>query len=288
MPVSQELIYEHGIDNWQVTIQPAAVNRPPVAVDDFIVIDVPKSTIRIGDELFIQDSFGVTGNDTDPDPFTYLTVTEVTSPTYGTATVLNNNLIYDISYLQKYGQGGWPDSFSYTVTDGELSDVGAVTIFVDCGCVLSCYFLSLAGSPQGGTLDLLLIYRLRDQVMKPTLHGKRYIDMYYHTTPEIVRILMLNQTNLGDEAVSVVELWQNNLYSLVDSDGSAIITQAQVDAVKTFLTNLAAAGSTELQQLIADELARLGPLDDYTGLTVKEAKSKAIGDPMIYLPLLMK
>ena len=86
----------------------------------------------------------------------------------------------------------------------------------------------------------------------------------------------------------MVELWQNNLYSLVDGDGSAIITQAQVDAIKTFLTNLSAAGSAELQQLIADELARLGPLDDYVGLTVKEAKSKAIGDPITYLPLIVK
>ena len=290
VPVSQELIYEHGIDNWQVTIHPATANRPPVAVDDYIVIDVPSSIKKIGEELFIQDAFGVTGNDTDPDtdPFTYLTVTQVSSPTYGTAAVLSNNLIYDISYMQKYGLGGWPDSFSYTVSDGELSDVGAVTLFPDCGCVLSCYTLSVGGYSQEATLDLLLIYRLRDQVMKPTFHGKRYIDMYYDTTPEIVRILMLDQTSLGDEAVSVVELWQNNLYSLVDGDGSAIITQAQVDAIKTFLTNLSAAGSAELQQLIADELARLGPLDDYVGLTVKEAKSKAIGDPITYLPLIVK
>jgi hypothetical protein len=53
---------------------------------------------------------------------------------------------------------------------------------------------------------------------------------------------------------SVVELRQTNLSSLVDGDGSAVITQSQVVAIKTFLANLSAAGSADLQQLIATEL----------------------------------
>jgi hypothetical protein len=43
--------------------------------------------------------------------------------------------------------------------------------------------------------------------------------------------------------------------------------------------------SPELQGLIADELEHLGPLDDYVGLTVFEAKRQAVGDPTLYLPL---
>ena len=81
---------------------------------------------------------------------------------------------------------------------------------------------------------------------------------------------------------------QDNLRNLVDGDGLVIISQAQVDAIKSFLTNLSAASSPELQQLIAAELARLGPLDDYVGMTVQEAKSKAIGDPTVYLPIVLK
>ena len=92
----------------------------------------------------------------------------------------------------------------------------------------------------------------------------------------------------GAAAVDVVELWQANLYSLVDGDGSAVVTQAQVNAIETFLANLSAAGSAELQQLIAAELARLDPLDDYVGLTVKEAKRQAIGDATVYLPIVLK
>jgi hypothetical protein len=154
------------------------------------------------------------------------------------------------------------------------------------GCLDPPPVIKTAGTAS--TLDLALIYRLRDKVMKPTTDGSRYVKMYYNTTPEIAKILILDQPSLGDEAVAVVELWQDNLYSLVDGDGSAVVTQAQVDAIKTFLANLSAAGSAELQQLIADELAHLGPLDDYVGLTVKEAKSKAIGDPAVYLPVVMK
>ena len=132
------------------------------------------------------------------------------------------------------------------------------------------------------------MFRVRDEVMKPTPHGRRYVDMYYNTTPEILKVLLVDSDPLRTEAVTTVELWQDNLRNLLDGDGMAIITQAQVDAIKSFLTNLSAAASPELQQLIADELARLGPLDDYVGMTVKEAKSKAIGDPTIYLPIVFK
>lgn len=81
-------------------------------------------------------------------------------------------------------------------------------------------------------------------------------------------------------------MWQDKLRNLVDGDGGAVITQAQVDAVKNGLNHLSAVSSSELQQLIADELNRLGPLDDYVGLTMKEAKTRVIGYPNVYLPLL--
>ena len=136
-------------------------------------------------------------------------------------------------------------------------------------------------------IDLSLMYRLRDQVMKPTLNGNRYVDMYYNTNPEILKILLIDSPALRDEAVAGAELWMDNLRSLVDEDGSAIVTQEQVDAIESFLNNLSAMASPELQQIIDDERTRLGPPEDYVGLTVKEAKSKAIGAQVTYLPLVI-
>ena len=110
--------------------------------------------------------------------------------------------------------------------------------------------------------------------------------MYYTSNPEILVNILMNES-LRSEAVATVELWQENLRSLTDGDGNAVVTQAQVDTIESFLNNLSAVSSAELQQLIASELDRLGPLDDYVGLTMNEAKRRAIGDPIIYLPLVV-
>jgi hypothetical protein len=84
------------------------------------------------------------------------------------------------------------------------------------------------------------------------------------------------------------ELWQDNLRSLTEGDGSAIIRQDQVDAIESFLNNLSVVSSTALQQIIAAELQRLGPLDDDVDITMFEAKRQAISDIAIYLPLTIR
>ncbi|MFN8457639.1 MAG: Ig-like domain-containing protein [Anaerolineae bacterium] len=276
-PSPEDLVTEHGLDNWQVIVWSPITpgNRPPSAFND----------IEITDDSYTRGYtfIDVLANDTDPDG-DRLVITAVTTPTYGTAQIVASR---GIDYYRPFRPEALPDSFNYTISDGEFSSTARVSIFFDCGCTSECLTGASVGA-AANTLDLDLLRRLRDRVMKPTPHGHRYVDMYYTTTPEIVTILMLNRTDLGDEAVALVELWQDNLYSLVDGDGSARVTQAQVDAIETFLNHLSAAASPELQQLIATELARLGPLDSYVGLTVKAAKSKAIGDPLLYLPLIVK
>jgi hypothetical protein len=109
--------------------------------------------------------------------------------------------------------------------------------------------------------------------------------MYYTSNPEILFTVMLNES-LRAQAVATVEMWQDNLRSLVYGDGSAIISPAQVEAISSFLSNLSAAGSPELQQLISDELARLGPLTSFVGLTMREAKELVAGPSQVYLPAL--
>lgn len=276
IPTNQNLTLQHGIDNWQVTITPlASGNRPPVAQNDIVVVET-------ADTYSIFLLLGVLANDFDPDGDN-LTITDVSAAGHGSASAISGKFI-------SYGQlGRERDNFTYTVSDGQLSATAGVGIYVDCGCSISCLMEQVA-RPAAATdnLDLALIRRLRDRVMRTTPDGHRYVEMYYTTTPEIAKILMLDRTDLGDEAVALVELWQPNLYSLVDGDGSATITQPQMEAMETFLANLSTAGSTDLQQLISDELVRLGPLDDYVGMTVKEAKRQAIGDAVIYLPLVIK
>ncbi|MCB0209945.1 MAG: cadherin-like domain-containing protein [Anaerolineae bacterium] len=276
IPANQNLTLQHGIDNWQVTITPmASGNNPPVANNDIYVVE----TAELG---LINLTLGVLGNDFDPDGDT-LTITNVAPGGHGSTSAIGGNFI---TYIQL---GRERDNFTYTVSDGELSATAGVGIYVDCGCSISCLMEQVAGvAVTDDNMDLALIRRLRDRVMRPTPDGNRYVDMYYTTTPEIAKILMLDRTDLGDEAVALVELWQDNLYSLVDGDGSAVITQPQIDAMETFLANLSAAGSSDLQQIISDEQTRLGPLDDYVGLTVKQAKHQAIGDATVYMPLVIK
>ena len=297
VPPDQDLVYEHGIDNWTVLIFPpgAPSNRAPVAEDDLAVVGFGHRTI-----IYVLD------NDSDPDG-NVLSISDYTLPQHG-------QLFFEGVRYFRYNNDhtAGVDKFIYTVTDSELTDTATVTILVDCACAIQCLdasdtisseasssvrpslsrsFSYLSPAPvltQTDNIDLSLMYRVRDEVMTPTPHGSRYVDMYYNTTPEILKILLVDSDALRTEAVATVELWQDNLRNLVDGDGLAIISQAQMDAIKNFLTNLSPAASPELQQIIAAELLRLGPLDDYVGMTVKEAKRKAIGDPTIYLPIVLK
>ncbi len=301
VPSNQDLVYEHGLDNWTVSIFSEGAppsNAAPVAVDDWVVVSAESLT-----EIHVLE------NDSDRDGDN-LSISGFSDALYGKLGI-PPGADDKFFWYTHYGSDSYTDAFRYTVTDGELTDTADVTILLDCHCTTTCLSASLkapeddslinrflSGSfslltpapvlTQTDNIDLPLMYRVRDEVMKPTPHGSRYVDMYYHTTPEIVTILLVDSDPLRIEAVTTVELWQDNLRNLLDGDGMAIISQAQVDAIKNFLTNLSAAASPELQQLIADELARLGPLDDYVGMTVKEAKSQAIGDPTIYLPIVLK
>lgn len=289
VPPNQDMVIDQGVDSWQIIIRRQSnpvENRPPQAVDDVFVVDGSSG-------IPVYATLDVAKNDSDPDQDSFY-VTQVTQPIYGATGLFGGFIGYALNLSRFH------DEFSYTISDripvpgeGGLTDTARVEIYVDCTCVSSC--LSVSQVPASAfpslqttnTIDLPLIYRVRNQVLKPTPDGRRYVDMYYTSNPEILVNIMTNES-LRAEAVATVELWQDNLRSLTDGDGSAVITQAQVDALESFLSNLSAASSAELRQLIADELARLGLLDDYVGLTMREAKRQAIGDPKLYLPLIIK
>jgi hypothetical protein len=284
VPPDQDLVIDQGVDTWRIWVyrqSDEVPNRPPQAAGDIFVLNGYRRSLP----LF--EIFDVVQNDSDPDGDT-LEVTAVTAPLYGSAASLSaHTVVYQLD------QARAADSFGYTVSDGALSQSAQVQVIVDCACTVLC-LNNLEPPPLGSTtfragdaLDLPLIYQVRDLVLKSTPQGKQYVDMYYRRNPEILVTLLMNEP-LRAEAVAVVELWQPNLANLVSGDGSAVISQVQIDAVESFLSNLAAAASPGLQQVIAGELARLGPLDDYAGLTMREARRLAIGDPTLYFPLALR
>ena len=259
------VVYE--ISKWQVTVtkaNPPLGNQPPVATKDEYVIRAKDNFTPL---YFLH-------NDYDPNNDS-LEFTEVF--TNGVRSYVSFGGKCFVRYSSRFNAE--PDSFRYLISDGEFTSTASVQIYIDCFCIFNCFNNFSLLSPATDSVDLDLIYRLRDQVMKPAVDGNRYIEMYYTTTPEIARILMVSHRNLWQEAVALVELWQDNLYSLVDGNGSTLIMRVQVDAIQDFLVNLRAAGSTEFQQLIDAELGRIGLLDDYVGLTIAQAKTKAIGQP---------
>lgn len=282
VPAGQDLVIDQGVDNWRITIHRAApnqVNHAPQAVDDVFILDGYRRSLP----LF--EIFDVVRNDSDPDQ-DHLAIVEVAAPTFGSAGNLSDHtVVYQLAEAQA------SDVFSYTISDDFLTSHAQVQIWIDCACTVLCLnSLELPETPARAAteaIDLPLIYRVRDDVLNATPHGRRYTAMYYTRNPEILTLLMTHAP-LRNEALATVELWQVALSSLTDGDGSAIITQAQVDALATFLNHLSQVASPDLQATIAAELARLGPLDDYVGLTMREAKRRAIGDPTLYLPVILQ
>lgn len=268
VPSDQEMVIDQGVDNWQVVIHRDNTPRAPQAEDDIFILD--GSDGPRGHFLDVLD------NDTGQD---YLHIDAVTQPIH--ASVINSGLFL---YFTP-DEDGYAVSFQYIVTNGTLTDTADVDVYIDCACTIDCLSKSVRSGliPAQDKIDLPLIYLVRDQVLRPTHDGRRYVDMYYHSNPEILVNILANES-LRAEAVATVELWQDPLHSLVEGDGSVLITQTEIDALADFLMHLSVASSSELQTLIANELARLGPLDDYVGMTVKDAKQRAIGDATLYLP----
>jgi hypothetical protein len=281
VPANLDMVIDQGVDNWQLYIHrrpEVSENLPPIAVDDVFVLDGYKRSLPL------VEIFDVVRNDSDPD-LDSMEVIMVTQPTYGTTSGLSRHTI-----VYQLDEARASDSFGYTLSDGMLTDTAQVTVLIDCACTVLClnqlelpWRSASPHRPVTDTIDLPLIYRFRNQVLTPTPHGRRYVDMYYTSNPEILVNVLMSET-LRAEAVAMVELWQGNLRSLTDGDGSAVITQAQIDALELFLSHLSAASSAQLRQIIAGELQRVGPLDEFVGLTVKEAKRRVIGDPKLYLP----
>lgn len=139
---------------------------------------------------------------------------------------------------------------------------------------------------QSAIVDLLVYQFVRDSVLVGTEEGRHYINLYYAHDAEIQSLLGTDAV-LDAEAIATLQLWEPNLWALVRGEGdTATITAAQVNAVDSFLTNLSAAGSPELQQTIAAERDRLPLPQEFVGMTIDEARGLVVGYGT-YLPLIV-
>ncbi len=285
IPPNQNLVYQHGSDNFTVTIhaEPTLSNQPPNARDDVY--------LYLNFLSFIPAVLPALENDTDADgdPIRIFSVDE---PVFGGTIVSFNDTA--ITYLHELpllaGKGS--DVFRYRITDGQDSASAFVTMLF-CTCPIECisFFLALtatapnrtashvpAKASAADTLDVELFRRFRDDVLLPTETGTRFVDLYYHHAPEVMPLLIFDQLDLGLQAMRALEMMQDPLRNLLDGDGSEIITQTLVDSVSAFLDSLKAVVSDSLRDSLNVELARLGPLQELVGLPVAQAVEKALGD----------
>ncbi len=103
-----------ALNTQSFTITVAAVNDPPLARDDFASTD--EDTPR---------SIAVLVNDQDPDSAA-LSIVAVTAPLYGSASINSDTVIYTPANRP----ATYTDTFAYTVSDGALTDIGAISVTV--------------------------------------------------------------------------------------------------------------------------------------------------------------
>jgi hypothetical protein len=149
--------------------------------------------------------------------------------------------------------------------------------------------LSLAQTVVIGTPPFHLpdFYELRDQVMVGSLNGGHYIDLYYTHDAEITTLLLADSALYG-QGLDALGAWQPNVAALLEGRGDeTIITAEQVQVVDDFLAALSDAAGPTLQQVIAEERAKLPPPADFVGLTVEQARRQVLGYN-VYLPLVIR
>jgi hypothetical protein len=289
IPPNQNLVYQHGSDNFTVTIyrEPPQNQLPVARNDDYLYLDF--LVIRRPVVLPVLE------NDSDPDGDP-IRIISVGDPHYGTILSFNDTTITYVNQASVLSPRlEEDDNFSYEIIDDQNPSsfqLAFVTVHF-CICPIECisFFLQQAATAlnrtasnvtawasAADTLDVDLFRRFRDDVLLPTETGTRFVDLYYRNAPEVMPLLIFNRPDLGLQALAALKMMQEPLRNLLDGDGSEIITQTLVDSVSAFLDSLKIAVSDSLRDSLNVELARLGPLQELVGLPVAEAVEKALGD----------
>jgi hypothetical protein len=142
--------------------------------------------------------------------------------------------------------------------------------------------LPVHGETGEGFVPDLPVYYLLRQTMNYGMSGQRLVQRYATHQAEI-KTLLDSDPALMDEALSVLESLEPLLAALVIGEpDSEIVTQARIDALDAFLTNLETIGSPALAQAIAEERIEIGPLDDLVGLTAAQAAEVLIPSGVLF------
>jgi hypothetical protein len=137
------------------------------------------------------------------------------------------------------------------------------------------------------TINLWTYYRARDEILRTTPAGQRYIDLYYQHSPALISATLTSPV-LVTESLALMERWQPYLDAWVNGQGNdVVIGDDLAQETETYLDHLYAASGPELQQAIAQERART-PIGQLVGLTLEQARAQVIGYPKVYLPLILK
>lgn len=121
-----------------------------------------------------------------------------------------------------------------------------------------------------GRLNLVLLYRVRFEVLGQSSKGLHYTNLHDAYARQITEIIM-SDSSLKWEGFEVIVRWQPNLDALVNGYGDeVIISEEDVTSAMNFLNLLAQHASPGLQSVIEQELAAT-PLEATIGMTMNQA-----------------
>jgi hypothetical protein len=133
--------------------------------------------------------------------------------------------------------------------------------------------LRLALDAVAPPFDLSVFYRLRDEVLARSPAGRRYTQLYYAHTAEILRLMLANP-DLRAQGVSTIQLWEDSLRALIEGRGpTTLVTSEQVASLTAVLEELKRLGSPELRAVIESEQAALN-LASLAGLSMEQALAR--------------
>ncbi len=135
------------------------------------------------------------------------------------------------------------------------------------------------------TVDLVSLYRLRDEVLARKPAGRRHTELYYAHTAEVTA-LVAKDPALLEALFQNLLLWQPHLRELLDGRGdAAIVTSQQVSGALDVLGRLEAAGSPALRAVLQRERAALD-LPSLVGRSMAQALARqaATAPPTVTIP----
>lgn len=288
IPPEQSLIYEHGSDNFSVTIYIASdENRPPIAVNDTIIYN--RYDFRDEPDPDYYAKVRVLKNDTDPDGDP-IKITNVTIPVNGGDIWYDASSIFyrHLDFIEDKHTKSY-DQFYYTISDNLHSSEARVIVYLgDCliewialptkktvGKTIASLKAIISGSDS---LDIELYRRVRDEVLLTTEDGKGFVDFYYENSLELLPVIVFNDPKLLNQAIYMTLQLQEPLRDLIDGDGDEIITQSLIDTANVFFDSLLTKVSDSLRNDLNFQLNKLGPLDAYAGISIDSAVTKSIGE----------